>query len=68
MNDFRTLIEAGTVHDYFQNQFIIVDTDFNDALRTSSSRHSLVPQERSGQFLKRSTCIVIDGGQGYSLI
>ena len=26
---FRTLIEAGTVHDYFQHQFIIVDTDFN---------------------------------------
>ena len=28
-NYFRTLIEAGTVHDYFQHQFIIVDTDFN---------------------------------------
>ncbi len=26
---YRTLIEAGTVHDYFQHQFIIVDTDFN---------------------------------------
>ncbi len=25
----RTLIEAGTVHDYFQHQFIIVDTDFD---------------------------------------
>ena len=26
---YRTLIEAGTVHDYFQHQFIIVDTDFD---------------------------------------
>ncbi len=26
---YRTLIEAGTLHDYFQHQFIIVDTDFN---------------------------------------
>ena len=26
---FRTLIEAGTLHSYFQHQFIIVDTDFN---------------------------------------
>ena len=26
---YRTLIEAGTIHDYFQHQFIIVDTDFN---------------------------------------
>ena len=26
---YRTLIEAGTVHGYFQHQFIIVDTDFD---------------------------------------
>ena len=26
---YRTLVEAGTVHDYFQHQFIIVDTDFD---------------------------------------
>ena len=26
---YRTLIEAGTLHGYFQHQFIIVDTDFN---------------------------------------
>ena len=26
---YRTLIEAGTVHSYFQHQFIIVDTDFD---------------------------------------
>ncbi|MYD51171.1 MAG: hypothetical protein F4W93_06755 [Dehalococcoidia bacterium] len=26
---YRTLIEAGTIHDYFQHQFIIVDTDFD---------------------------------------
>ena len=26
---YRTLIEAGTAHDYFQHQFIIVDTDFD---------------------------------------
>lgn len=25
----RTLIEAGTIHNFFQHQFIIVDTDFN---------------------------------------
>ena len=25
----RTLVEAGTYHDYFQHQFIIVDTDFD---------------------------------------
>ena len=26
---YRTLIEAGTLHDFFQHQFIIVDADFN---------------------------------------
>ncbi len=26
---YRTLIEAGTIHNFFQHQFIIVDTDFN---------------------------------------
>ncbi|MCY4528823.1 MAG: hypothetical protein OXD46_07350 [Chloroflexi bacterium] len=26
---YRTLIEAGTIHDYYQHQFIIVDTDFD---------------------------------------
>ena len=26
---YRTLLEAGTLHGYFQHQFIIVDTDFN---------------------------------------
>ena len=26
---YRTLIEAATSHDYFQHQFIIVDTDFD---------------------------------------
>ena len=26
---YRTLIEAGTIHDYFQHQFIIVDVDFD---------------------------------------
>ena len=26
---YRILIEAGTVHDYFQHQFIIVDTNFD---------------------------------------
>ena len=26
---YRTLIEAATIHDYFQHQFIIVDKDFN---------------------------------------
>ncbi len=26
---YRTLIEAGTLHDFYQHQFIIVDADFN---------------------------------------
>ena len=27
---YRTLIEAGTFHGFFQHQFIIVDADFDD--------------------------------------
>ena len=26
---YRTLIEAGTIHNYFQHQFVIIDRDIN---------------------------------------